>query len=164
MAEKSQEIDKQTEPCDCQKQGSEGETKPASNPSQPHSAVGVLSILGTVIKLLPVFAKYLPIVIGIFTGLSKFLENFKPARDAVIDQESLAKLIEEITEREITRIVNENKDKIRVWVPTEEDKQRQEQLDELEERLRKDKERHEKEKAAREEMERLKKEMEEAQG
>lgn len=134
-----------------------------SGSAQPQS-IGVLSIIGTVIKLLPMIAKYLPIILGIIGGLTKFFDNFKPARDAVIDQESLAKLIEEITEREVTRIVNENKDRIRVWVPSEEDKQRQERLDELEEKLIKDQERHDKEKAAREEMERLRKEMEDSQG
>ncbi len=125
----------------------------ASSSGPPPAQVGFLGIIGTIIKLLPVIAKYLPIILGILGGLGRFLNNFKPAPGAEIDQESLAKLIEEITEREVHRIVNENKDRIRVWVPSDEDIERNERLDELEEKLKRDQERRDREKAARDEME-----------
>lgn len=137
----------------------EAESSILATAGPPPASIGVIGIIGTVIKLLPLIAKYLPIVLGVLGGLTKFMSNFKPAPGVEIDQESLAKLIEEITEREVHRIVNEHKDRIRVWVPTDEERERTERLDELEQRLIEDQKRHDKEKAARDEFERLKEEM-----
>lgn len=130
----------------------------SSVPTVPHT-IGFSAVFGMLMTMLPMLLKNLPLIIGVLGGLSGFLKRFKPAPGVEIDQESLAKLIEEITEREVTRIVNEHKDKIRVYVPTEEDKERTERLDELEERLRQDQDRHEREKQTKEEMERMKEEM-----
>lgn len=134
----------------------------SSVPPVPHT-IGFSAIFGMLTTVLPMIIKNLPLIIGVLGGLSGFLKRFKPAPGVEIDQESLAKLIEEITEREVTRIVNENKDRIRVWVPTEEEKERTENLDELEQRLIEDQKRHEREKASREEMERMKEDMKKPQ-
>jgi hypothetical protein len=117
----------------------------SSVPEIPRS-IGVTSILSMLLTALPMLLKNLPLIIGVLAGLSKFFSNFKPAPgvDVVIDQESLAKLIEELVEREVDRIVNSHKDRIRVWVPSDEDKEREAKLDELEELLKKDKEEYEK--------------------
>lgn len=106
---------------------------------QPKSVVGVLSILGLIFK-------YAPIVLALLTGLGKFLDKYRPAPGVEIDQDSLAKLIEGLVEKEVHRIVNSHKDKIIVWVPSDEEKARQERLDELEEQLKKDQEEYEKSK------------------
>lgn len=121
-----------------------GEVGPIPEYRNPPSSLTLPLLIGMLVKVLPLLVKYLPLLLGLIGGLGGFLEKFKPAPGVEIDQESLAKLIEEITEREVTRIVNEHKDRVRVWVPTEEDKKRQETLDELEERLRKDQEEYEK--------------------
>lgn len=105
---------------------------------QPKSLAGIVGVIGLIFK-------YAPLILGLLTGLGNFLERFKPAPGVEIDQESLAKLIEELTEREIHRVVNSHKDKIIVWVPSDEEKSRQERLDELEEQLKKDQEEYEKE-------------------
>lgn len=124
---------------------------------QPRSIIGT----GTIFTLAMLIFKNLPILLAIFSGLGKFIENFKPARGAEIDTESLAQLIEELTEREVSRIVNSHKEKIRVWVPTEEYEKRQERLDELLEQLEKDQEKYEESKPKdefEEELEKMKEE------
>jgi hypothetical protein len=118
----------------------------SSNVPEIPKSIGVTSILSLLLTTLPLILKNLPLIIGLLGGLSKFFSNFKPApgTNVEIDQESLAKLIEELVEREVNRIVNENKDKIKVWVPSDEDKEREARLDELEELLKKDKEEYDK--------------------
>lgn len=127
-------------------------------PQTPRSVIAT----GTIFTLLTLIFKNLPLLLAVFSGLGKFLEKFKPARGAEIDTESLAKLIEELTEKEINRIVNEHKDKIKVWVPTEEYEKRQERLDELLEKLEKDQKEYEdgkKKDEFEEELEKLKEEI-----
>lgn len=124
----------------------EQEKYESSVPPIPYS-VGFTSVMSMLLAALPMIIKNLPLILGVLGGLSKFFSTFKPAPgnpEVVIDQESLAKLIEEITEREVHRIVNSHKEKIKVWVPTDEDRERQARLDELEEILKKDKEEYEK--------------------
>ncbi len=97
-------------------------------------SVGVGSVLSLLLAALPLVLKNLPLILGILTGLNKFFSSFRPANNdkVKIDQESLANLIAELTEKEVSRIVNSHRDKVRVWVPSEEDKQRNIRLDELE--------------------------------
>jgi len=97
-----------------------------------------------IIAILGLIFKHLPLVLAVFSGLSKFVTKFQPAPGVQIDEASLAKLIEEITEREVGRIVNEHKERIKVYVPSEEDKEREVRLDELEELLKRDQEEYEK--------------------
>lgn len=118
----------------------------SSNVPEIPKSIGMTTIVSMLLTAIPLILKNLPLIIGLLGGLSKFFSNFKPApgTDVEIDQESLAKLIEELVEREVDRIVNENKDKIKVWVPSDEDKEREARLDELEELLKKDKEEYDK--------------------
>lgn len=86
-------------------------------------------------------------------GLSKFFESKKAPNGEPIkfNEEDLSALIAEITEREVARIVEANAGKIKAWVPSQEDKERTEALDELEKRLIEDQKRYEEENKRREE-------------
>lgn len=115
-------------------------------------------MFAVVMSVLGLLFKHLPLLLGLLKGVGNFLEKFKPAPGVEIDEESLARLFEEMAEKAVHDAVNRNKHKITV-ILTDEEKEIHQSLDELEKKLIADKERHEREqreKAAREEFEKLK--------
>lgn len=94
-----------------------------------------------VVTLLTLILKNLPLIIGLLRGLGRAVgsnTNTPPKNPGeknlgyAVDQEDLAKIIEERVNQAVTKIVNENRTKIKVWVPTEDEKRREARLDELE--------------------------------
>lgn len=59
--------------------------------------------------LIPLILKNLPLLVGIFSGLSK---TFSKVDKLPVDPEEIAKLVEEITEQEIVKIMNSNRERL----------------------------------------------------
>lgn len=105
-------------------------------------------MLSMILKLLPLVVKYLPLIIAALAGLGKALEKAKPSPDIEIDEESLSQLIEKLTEEKVLEIVNAHKRDIKVWVPSLEEEEREERLEDLLKQLEQDHAEYEAEKRA----------------
>lgn len=105
----------------------------------------MLAILGLILKFLPYLV---PLLKGFFGALGNLQVAENKEGTAVIDPEALQKFIEEQTTKVIKETIEKHKGELVAYVPTEDEKKREEALDALAKELEKAQQEYEKEREA----------------
>jgi ribosomal protein L12E/L44/L45/RPP1/RPP2 len=92
----------------------------------------------SIFALIPLILKLSPLIFAALNGITLALSKLPTTTKVEIDEEKLAALIQELTEKQVSDIVEKHAGRIIAYVPSEEDKARQDKLDELEDILKKD--------------------------